>query len=221
MLKVNDKMGKECKHLDDLIKRYPILEVCHKDIVSAYDILENCYQSGNKLLVAGNGGSAADALHIVGELMKAFVLPRKLSCELCDSIDKHCEHADYLKDNLQRALPAIALVGEIGLTTAYSNDVASDLVFAQQVLGYGNAGDVFLGISTSGNSQNIIYAAEVAKAKGMYVIGLTGKTGGNLADICDVCVKVPEVETYKVQELHLPVYHALCLEIEKIVDEEL
>ena len=208
-------MGKEYKHLDDLIKRYLALEVCHKDIVSAYEILENCYQSGNKLLVAGNGGSAADALHIVGELMKSFVLPRKLSHEICDAIDKNCEHANYLKENLQMALPAIALVGEIGLTTAYSNDVAPDLVFAQQVLGYGNARDVFLGISTSGNSKNIVYAAELAKAKGMYVVGLTGKTGGKLADICDVCVKVPEVETYKVQEQHLPVYHAVCLELEK------
>lgn len=207
-------MGKEYKHLDNLIKRYPALEICHKDIVSAYEILENCFNNGNKLLVAGNGGSAADALHIVGELMKSFVLPRKLSSEICEAIDNNCEHANYLKENLQMALPVIALVGEIGLTTAYSNDVAPDLVFAQQVLGYGNAGDIFLGISTSGNSQNIIYAAELAKAKGLYVIGLTGKTGGRLADICDVCVKVPEVETYKVQELHLPVYHSICLQLE-------
>lgn len=207
-------MGKEYKHLDNLIERYPALEVCHKDIVSAYEILENCFKNGNKLLGAGNGGSAADALHIVGELMKAFVLPRKLSSELCEAIDKTCDHADYLKNNLQMALPAIALVGEIGLTTAYSNDVAPDLVFAQQVLGYGNSGDVFLGISTSGNSKNIIYAAEMAKAKGMNVIGLAGKTGGKLADICDICIRVPEYETYKVQELHLPVYHALCLELE-------
>lgn len=207
-------MGKEYKHLDDLIVRYPALEVCQDDIVSAYKILENCFKSGNKLLVAGNGGSAADALHIVGELMKAFALPRKLSRELCEAIDNICEHADYLKGNLQMALPAIALVGEIGLTTAYSNDVAPNLVFAQQVLGYGNPGDVFLGISTSGNSQNINYAAEIAKAKGMFVIGLTGEKGGKLADICDVCLKVPMVETYKVQELHLPIYHAICLELE-------
>ncbi|MDO5787117.1 MAG: SIS domain-containing protein [Phascolarctobacterium sp.] len=202
-------------HIDDLIIRYPVLDVCHKDIVSAYEILENCFKNVNKLLVAGNGGSAADALHIVGELMKSFVLSRKLSHELCKAIDNNCEHADYLKDNLQMALPAIALVGEIGLTTAYSNDVAPDLAFAQQVLGYGNTGDVFLGISTSGNSQNIIYAAELAKAKGMYVVGLTGKSGGKLKDLCDVCIKVPEKDTFKVQELHLPVYHALCLELER------
>lgn len=210
-------MGKEYKHLDDLIMRYPALEVCQDDIVSAYKLLENCFKSGNKLLVAGNGGSAADALHIVGELMKAFVLPRKLSQELCKTIDNNCEHADYLKDNLQMTLPAIALVSEIGLATAYSNDATPDLVFAQQILGYGNKGDVFLGITTSGNSKNIIYAAEIAKAKGLNIIGLTGKTGGKIADICNVCVKVPEIETYKIQELHLPVYHALCLKLENSI----
>lgn len=202
-------------YIDDLIMRYETLKVCQKDILYAYKVLETCFKRRNKLLVAGNGGSAADALHIVGELMKAFVLPRKLTEEVCVSIDSNCEHADYLKNNLQMALPVIALVSEIGLTTAYSNDVASDLIFAQQVLGYGNAGDVFLGITTSGNSLNIIYAAEVAKAKGMSIIGLTGKTGGKFAQICDFCIKVPEVETYKVQELHLPVYHTLCLQIEK------
>lgn len=208
-------MGKEYKHLDRLIERYPALEVCHKDIFSAYEILENCFKSGNKLLVAGNGGSAADALHIVGELMKAFLLPRELSKELSDAIDSCCEHANYLKQNLQMALPAIALVGEVGLTTAYGNDVAPDMIFAQQVLGYGKPEDIFLGISTSGNSQNIIYAAEVAKAKEMHVIGLTGKSGGKLTDICEVCVKVPEGKTYLVQELHLPVYHALCCQLEE------
>lgn len=207
-------MAEKYRHLDDLVARYPELLECEKDIVAVYEVLAKCFQKSNKLLVAGNGGSAADALHIVGELMKAFVLPRKLSGELCDAIDANCEHADYLKQNLQMALPAIALVSEIGLTTAYSNDVAPDLVFAQQVLGYGNEGDVFLGITTSGNSKNIVYAAEVAKAKGMRVIGLTGKTGGNLVGLCDICIRVPEHETYKVQELHLPVYHALCLELE-------
>lgn len=208
-------MKKEYKHLDNLIERYPALEVCHKDIVSAYEILENCFKNGNKLLVAGNGGSAADALHIVGELMKAFVLPRKLSCKLCEDIDKNCEHADYLKKNLQMALPAIALVSEIGLTTAYSNDVAPDLMFAQQVLGYGNKGDVLLALSTSGNSKNIIYAAEVAKSIGMQIVGLTGIMGGKLTKCCDVCIKAPQSDTYIVQEFHLPIYHALCLELEK------
>ena len=192
-------MDKNYEHIETLIKRYPALTGCKQDIVNAYVILEESYRKGNKLLVAGNGGSAADALHIVGELMKAFVLPRKLNKQICDALDKNSQNAEYLKKNLQMALPAIALVG----------------MFAQQVLGYAKTGDVFLGISTSGNSKNIIYAAEVAKAMGMKVIGLAGMSGGKLKDICDVCVKVPETETFKVQELHLPVYHALCLEIEK------
>lgn len=208
-------MDKEYKHLDNLITRYPALKACEMDIVAAYEILETCFNEGNKLLVAGNGGSAADALHIVGELMKGFVLARKLSKELCEAIDKKSTHAEYLKSNLQMALPAIALVGEIGLTTAYSNDMAPDLAFAQQVLGYGKPSDVFLGISTSGNSKNIIYAAEVAEAIGMKVIGLTGETGGEIKSLTDVCIKVPEKETYKIQELHLPIYHALCLELEE------
>lgn len=208
-------MSNEYMHLDDLINCYPVLETCHNDIFTAYEILEKCLKNGNKILVAGNGGSAADALHIVGELMKSFVLPRKLSCEMSKAIDNNCMHANYLKDYLQMALPAIALVGEIGLTTAYSNDVAADLVFAQQVLGYGNAGDVFFGITTSGNSKNIIYAAEIARAKGLYVVALTGTSGGSLKDLADVCIKAPEKATYKIQELHLPIYHAICLELEK------
>lgn len=208
-------MESQYEHLDNLIKRYPALKICREDIISSFLILERSYKNGGKLLVAGNGGSAADALHIVGELMKAFVLPRKLSNKVCDALNKSSNHADYLKQNLQMALPAIALVSEVGLTTAYSNDVAPDLIFAQQVLGYAKAGDVFLGISTSGNSKNIIYAAEVAKAMDMTVIGLTGATGGNMKNVCDICIKVPTKETFKVQELHLPVYHALCLEIEK------
>lgn len=208
-------MESKYEHLDSLIKRYPSLEACKEEIISSFLILEKCYKNGGKMLVAGNGGSAADALHIVGELMKAFTLSRKLSKDVCDALDRSSNNADYLKQNLQMALPAIALVSEVGLTTAYSNDVAPDLVFAQQVLGYAKAGDVFLGISTSGNSKNIIYAAEVAKAMEMTVIGLTGATGGRMKDACDICIKVPERETFKIQELHLPVYHALCLEMEK------
>lgn len=210
-------MDNNYEHIETLIKRDPALAVCKQDIVDAYVILEESYRKGNKLLVAGNGGSAADALHIVGELMKAFVLPRKLNKQICDALDKNSQNAEYLKKNLQMALPAIALVGEVGLTTAYSNDVAPDLMFAQQVLGYAKPGDVFLGISTSGNSKNIIYAAEVAKAMGMRVIGLTGENGGKMKGVSDVCIKVPEKETFKVQELHLPVYHAICLEVEKSI----
>lgn len=207
-------MNRKLRHIDNLIEQYPALIECKVDIIKAYYILEECFLNGGKLLVAGNGGSASDALHIVGELMKSFILPRELKKNLRSSIDENCEHAKYLKDNLQMALPAIALVSEIGLTTAFSNDVAPDLVFAQQVLGYGNKKDVFWGISTSGNSKNIIYAAEVAKAKGLKVVGLTGKTGGKMLNCTDVCVKAPEMETYRIQELHLPIYHAVCLELE-------
>lgn len=207
-------MNKEYKYIDDLIIRYPELEVCKKDIIDSYVLLVDCFKNGNKLLVAGNGGSAADALHIVGELMKAFVLPRKLTRELCKAIEPICDRADYLKQNLQMALPAIALVSEIGLTTAFSNDVAPDLVFAQQILGYGNKGDIFLAISTSGNSKNIVYAATVAKAKGIKVIALTGAKDSNLSELADVTIRSVQIETYLIQEHHLPIYHCLCLMLE-------
>lgn len=210
-------MSKTYYEIENLITRYPKLKSCKNDILQAFYSIDLCYKNGGKLLVAGNGGSAADALHIVGELMKAFVLPRMLSKEVQDALYESSSNAEYLQKNLQMALPAIALVSEVGLTTAYSNDVASDLIFAQQVLGYAKVGDVFLGISTSGNSKNIIYAAEVAKAMGMRVIGLTGENGGKMKGVSDVCIKVPEKETFKVQELHLPVYHAICLEVEKSI----
>lgn len=203
-------------HLDLLIKRYPILGRIKNDIATAYSIIADCYQNGGKLLVAGNGGSAADAEHIVGELMKAFVLERKVKQDFADKlISIDVEMGTVLAKNLQGALPAIALDGHMSLSTAYMNDCEPLLCFAQQVNGYGNAGDVFLGISTSGNSKNVIYAAIVARAKGMKVIGLTGEADSKLSKLADVCIQAPETETYKVQELHLPIYHALCLMIEK------
>ena len=184
-------------------------------IVEAYQILEESYTNDGKLLVAGNGGSAADAEHIVGELMKGFVNPRKLEAEYSDAlITVNNELGRVLSENLQGALPAIALDGHLALTTAYLNDCEPLLCFAQQVNGYGRKSDVFLGISTSGNSRNILYAATVAKAKGMKVIGLTGEKDSKLSEISDTCIQVPETETYKIQELHLPVYHCLCLMLE-------
>ena len=181
-------------------------------IVEAYQILEESYTNDGKLLVAGNGGSAADAEHIVGELMKGFVNPRKLEAEYSDAlITVNKELGRVLSENLQGALPAIALDGHLALTTAYLNDCEPLLCFAQQVNGYGRKSDVFLGISTSGN---ILYAATVAKAKGMKVIGLTGEKDSKLSEISDTCIQVPETETYKIQELHLPVYHCLCLMLE-------
>lgn len=202
--------------LDLLIKRYPVLASSKDDIKKAYEILENSYSNGGKLLVAGNGGSAADAEHIVGELMKSFKLPRKLTNELSDKlISVNAELGKVLADNLQGALPAIALDGHTALTTAYMNDCKPLLCFAQQINGYGNHKDVFLGISTSGNSQNVLYAATVAKARGMKVIGLTGEKDSKLSALSDVCIKVSATETYMIQELHLPVYHCLCLMLEE------
>ena len=202
--------------LDLLIKRYPVIEVCKDSIAKAYKIIEACYESKGKLLIAGNGGSAADAEHMVGELMKGFKKQRKLSKDFSDRlIEVSPEYGKVLAENLQGALPAIALDGHYALSTAYMNDCEPLLCFAQQVNGYGNKGDVFIGISTSGNSKNVIYAAVTAKAKGMKVIGMTGEKESKLSDICDACIQVPQTETYMIQELHLPVYHALCLMIEE------
>jgi len=203
------------KYIDLLVERYPVLAACTEEIIKAYDVMEASYVNRGKLLVCGNGGSAADAEHIVGELMKGFLNPRKLSdrqASALKEIDK--ELGSILAENLQRALPAIALDGHYSLTTAYMNDCEPLLCFAQQVFGFGNAGDVLLGISTSGNSKNVLFAAIVAKAKGMKVIGLTGQKENKLEKFADVCIHVPETETYMIQELHLPVYHALCLMLE-------
>ena len=201
--------------LDELIKRYPILERVREDIDVVYGILERCYENGGKLLIAGNGGRAADAEHIVGELMKGFVKRRPVTEEMKEALEKADPvRGKELSEKLQGGLPAIALVDHAALSTAFANDVDGMLSYAQQVNGYGKPGDVFLGISTSGNAENVMYAAVTAKAKGMKVVGLTGKDGGKLAGIADAAVIVPEMETYKIQELHLPVYHALCLMLE-------
>ena len=204
------------EHVELLIARYPMLEGCEDSIIRAYFLLEESYSKGNKLLVAGNGGSAADSEHIVGELMKGFKLPRKLDAEISQKlIDESEELGKTLVENLQGALPAIALDGHPALSTAYMNDCEPLLCFAQQVNGYGVEGDVFLGISTSGNSKNILYAAVTAHAKGMKVIGLTGAKNSKLEQMSDVCIKVTQTETYMIQELHLPVYHCLCLMLEE------
>lgn len=203
------------KQVEGLVERYPKLAVCKEDIVKAYEILEESYSKSRKLLVCGNGGSASDAEHIVGELMKEFKLKRKVFAQQAKELKKiDPEMGEVLAQNLQGTLPAISLTGHSSLTTAYMNDSMPVLVFAQQVNGYGKAGDVFLGISTSGNSQNVVYAAVTAKAKGLKVIGLTGAKENKLQRFCDVCIHVPETETYKIQELHLPVYHCLCMMLE-------
>ena len=203
------------KHIEVLVNRYPVLNSVKDEIVEAYFLLVESYKNEGKLLIAGNGGSAADAEHIVGELMKGFKLPRKLNENFTDKlISENEELGTVLAESLQGALPAIALDGHPALSTAYMNDCEPLLCFAQQVNGYGKAGDVFLGISTSGNSKNILYAATTAHAKGMKVIGLTGAKDSKLTQMSDVCIKVPQTETYMIQELHLPVYHCLCLMLE-------
>lgn len=203
------------KHIDLLIERYPILAECRQSLIDAYLIMEEAYEGDHKLLIAGNGGSAADSEHIAGELMKRFKTPRPVTPEMAEklkSIDP-VRGADLAK-NLERGLMAIPLVAHEALSTAYINDVDGLGVFAQQLFGFGRPGDVFLGISTSGNSKNVMSATVVARALGIKVIGLTGAKGGELAQVADIAVKVPETETYMIQELHLPVYHCWCLMLE-------
>ena len=203
------------KHIDLLMERYPKLKSVEQDIIDAYLIMEQSYENGGKLLIAGNGGSAADSEHIAGELMKRFKTPRPVSekyAEKLKAADR--ERGAVLAKNLECGLMAIPLVAHEALTTAYINDVDGYGVFAQQLFGYGREGDVFLGISTSGNSQNVMNATVVAKASGIKIIGLTGAKGGELAEVADAIVKVPETETYMIQELHLPIYHCWCLMLE-------
>lgn len=202
-------------NLDLLIMRYPHLECCKGNIIIAFEFIRDCYKNGGKLLVCGNGGSAADAEHIVGELMKGFKKARHLaSIEVEKLVEIDSLMGRTLADNLQGALPAIALDGHPALTTAYMNDCEPIICFAQQVYGYGCKNDVLFAISTSGNSRNVLYAVVAAKAKGMVVIGLTGENDSKLSAMSDVCIRVPSTETYQIQELHLPIYHCLCLMLE-------
>ncbi len=197
--------------IEELIARYPQLSCCQDQVEEASRMMIRCFSSGHKLLVCGNGGSCADAEHIVGELMKGFLKKRPLSEEIRNKMKKENPALeDSLLDQLQCGLPAIALTGSPALSTAFANDVNPQLIYAQQVIGLGESGDILLGISTSGNAANVYAAAQVARGLEMEVIGLTGRDGGLLKSCADVCMIVPETETYKIQELHLPVYHALC-----------
>lgn len=200
--------------LNELIARYPILSSCREEIAKSREILLECFKNGGKLLVCGNGGSCADSDHIVGELMKGFLLKRKLPEHMKNALSQY-EDGEFLYENLQGAMPAISLTTHAGLISAFGNDVEPCMVYAQQVYGYAKEGDVLVGITTSGNSANIVNAAKVAKVCGMKVIGLTGKNENKLDKISDVTVHAPETETYKVQELHLPIYHYLCAECER------
>lgn len=204
------------RRVDSLIRRYPALQGVRADIIGAYLIMEELYERDGKLLIAGNGGSAADSEHMAGELMKRFRKSRPVTKAFADRLKRtDPQRGAYLAQNLERALMAIPLTSHEAMTTAYMNDVDSLGVFAQQLFGFGRPGDAFLGISTSGNSENVIFAAVTAKALDMKVIGLTGADGGTLASLCDVCVKAPQTETYLVQELHLPIYHCWCLMLEE------
>ncbi len=202
--------------LEELVMRYPSLAGQKAEIAKAYEILKNSYDRGGKLLIAGNGGSCADSEHIVGELMKGFCKKRPLPADLLARIAAADPDPDeMLSSKLQQGLPAIALTGHNALSTAFVNDVDAEYVFAQQIVGYGRQGDVFLGITTSGNSRNVLRAAAVAKAMELQVIALTGRDGGRIRGLADCAVVVPEQETFRIQELHLPVYHALCLMLEE------
>ena len=193
---------------NELYERHPQLKCCEGEIGKAFDLLLACYRNGGKVLTCGNGGSAADAEHIVGELMKKFRRPRAIDADIAAKLPSE------LSAKLEGALPAVSLVSMSGILTAFANDVAWETSFAQQAYGLGQRGDVLIALSTSGNSANCVNAALVARAKGMKVVALTGADGGKLAELADAAIKVPETETYKVQELHLPVYHALCAALE-------
>lgn len=207
---------REMEYLDELTSRYPVLEAVKGDILKAYEILRDCYAGGGKVLIAGNGGSCADSEHIVGELMKGFVKRRPVSDEFAAALKTaDTRRGGELASSLQGGLPAISLTGHTGLATAFLNDVNGEMIYAQQLYGYGKKGDVFIGISTSGNAENIMYAVAVARASSIRTIGLTGKDGGKMAGACDCTIVAPSNETFKIQELHLPIYHTLCLMLEE------
>ncbi len=204
------------EHLSRLIERYPALESCRNDLASALSALTSAYESGNKVLVCGNGGSAADSEHIVAELMKGFLHPRRIpAADSARLAEKEGKLGTTIGEKLQAALPAISLVSQTSLISAITNDVSAEMVFAQQVYGLGRPGDVLLGITTSGNSANVINAVVVAKSFGLKTIVLTGRNGGTLASMADFIVRADADRVAEIQELHVPIYHWLCTELEE------
>ena len=202
--------------MENLIKRYPQLEVCRESLKKALDVMIETYKNGGKILLCGNGGSCADCDHIVGELMKGFLSMRKIDENMAEKIGvMFPEDKEYFEKTLQGSLPAISLPNQSALLSAFANDVDADMVYAQLVFGYGKPEDLLIAMSTSGNSKNVVNAAKMAKVKGMKVLAFTGERESKLSDICDITIKAPECETYKIQELHLPIYHYLCAEVEK------
>ena len=203
-------------HLSHLFQKYPDLTPLQPDLQAAYDLLLTCYQSGGQVLICGNGGSASDSEHVVGELMKGYLAARPVAAELRQAlVEAYPATGAYLADHLQGALPTISLVSHTSLITAVANDIAGDMIFAQQVYGYGRPGDVLLAISTSGRSRNVVLAAQVARVRGLHTIGMTGGTGGDLKPACSVTVCVPQSRTADIQERHLAIYHALCAMLEE------
>lgn len=202
--------------IEQLISTYPELDACAADIQAASEVLRDCYRRGGKLLTCGNGGSAADAEHIVGELMKGYMLKRPVPEDTrARLLALNPQDGDYLATHLQGTLPAISLVSQTSLISAIANDTTADMVFAQQVYGYGREGDVLLGLSTSGNARNAIHAMQVARALDLHTVGLTGPTGGMLKPLCEVCICVPGESTAAIQERHMPIYHVLCAMLEE------
>lgn len=192
--------------MKELFSRYPQLKDSGNNIKNALDMMIDTYDKGGKILICGNGGSAADAEHIAGELMKGFLSKREV---LDERIPKE------LRNKLQGTLEAISLPSQCAVLTAFINDVDPEMMYAQLVYGYAKENDLLICLSTSGNSKNVVNAAKVAKCLGIKTLSLTGQNESELSHICDVTVNVPETETFKIQELHLPVYHYLCMEIEK------
>lgn len=203
------------KILEEMLEKYPSLHTCHADIQRSFDLLSACFSRGGRLFVCGNGGSAADCEHIVGELLKCFKKRRPIDDTIRARLQTLGEDGAYLCEKLEGALPAYSLISQMGVLTAFANDKAWDAAFAQETYALGRQGDCLLCLSTSGNSKNCVYAAIVAKAKGMSVLSMTGAGGGKLGQVSDCTIAVPETETYKVQELHLPVYHCLCAMLEE------
>jgi len=205
------------QHVTTLIQRYPALISCQPDIIAAFEMLVDSYKNQCKLLVCGNGGSAADSDHIVGELMKGFMKKREIPALTREKLSSlYGDEGLYLAENLQGALPAISLTQQGALATAFSNDVNPSMVFAQQVYGYGQSGDVLIGLSTSGNSDNVLNAIKIAKLIGLKTIGLTGESGGMMRELCDITICVPSNVTPEIQEYHLPIYHTLCIMLEEV-----
>lgn len=202
--------------VEKLVAKYPELSVCVQPILDAFNLLKEAYRNEGMVLLCGNGGSASDCEHIVGELMKGFKLKRPVDDSFKQQLQRSFPNDfEYISSHLQGALPAISLVSQSSLTSAFANDVAADMIFAQQVFGYGKRGDVLIGLSTSGNSVNVIHALKVAKTLGLKTIGLTGENGGEMKEICDVTICVPFEETLDIQERHLPIYHTLCIMLEE------